>query len=73
MYKNIIGVEGMKCPKCEERVCKAFENAFGAKKASASHKKSVAKFISESEVTAEAAAAALEGTGFKVISCESKG
>ncbi|MBR1764293.1 MAG: cation transporter [Ruminococcus sp.] len=71
MYKNVIGVEGMKCPKCEEKVCKAFEKTFGAKKASASHKKSEAQFLSEAEVTQEAAAAALDGTGFKVVSCTS--
>lgn len=71
MYKTTVGVEGMKCPKCEERVCKAFEKAFSAKKPSASHKDNKAVFLSGEEVSLEQAASALEGTGFKAVSCTS--
>ena len=61
-------LDGMMCSMCESPVNDAVRNSLGVKKVSSSHKKGETVIISEDGVTREQLEAALEGSGYKVLS-----
>lgn len=72
MYKTTVKTDGMMCGMCESHVNDAIRNNIPVKKVSSSYKKGETVIISENELTAEMIAAALNGSGYTVISvtCE---
>ena len=72
MYKTIAKIDGMMCGMCEAHVNEAIRSKLSVKKVSSSHKKGETVIISEGEITAEQLAAALDGSGYKVLSLQSE-
>ncbi len=71
MYKTTIKIDGMMCGMCEAHVNDAVRNAFKIKKVNSSHKEGQTEIISEQEIAQKDLTAAIEKTGYKVISVES--
>ncbi len=72
MYKTTAKIDGMMCGMCEAHVNEAMRSKLSVKKVSSSHKKGETIIISESAFTAEQIAAALEGSGYKVLSIQTE-
>ena len=72
MFKTTAKIDGMMCGMCEAHVNDAIRSNLSIKKVSSSHKKGETVIISEGEITAEQLAAALEGSGYKVLSLQSE-
>ena len=73
MVKTTVKIEGMMCGMCEAHINDTIRKAFPkAKKVSASRKKGEAVFLTENEINAEELRAAIDGTGYKYISCSSE-
>lgn len=68
MYKITLKIEGMACGMCEAHVCDALRNALKPKKVTASHSKGEAVVLSEGPIEETAFAAALNGTGYALLS-----
>ena len=73
MYKTTIKIDGMMCGMCESHVNDAIRTKLFVKKVSSSHKKGETIIISENELTKQMVTAALDGSGYTVMSvtCES--
>ncbi len=74
MFRTTAKIEGMMCHMCEQHVDKALKEKLGAQKVKSSHKKGESVILSETELTQAQIEAALEGSGYKVlsVSCETK-
>ena len=72
MYKTTAKIDGMMCSMCEAHVNEALRNKLSVKKVSSSYKKDETVIISESEMTEEQIIAALDGSGYKVLSVQSE-
>lgn len=72
MYKTTAKIDGMMCGMCEAHVNDAIRSKLSVKKVSSSHKKGETVIISEGEITAEKISAALDGSGYKVLSVQSE-
>ena len=72
MYKTTAKIDGMMCGMCESHINEAMRSKLSIKKVSSSHKKGETVIISEGEITAEQLAAALDGSGYKVLSLQSE-
>ena len=72
MYRTTAKIDGMMCGMCEAHVNDAIRAKISVKKITSSHKKGETIIISESEITAEQLAAALDGSGYKVLSMQSE-
>ena len=73
MYKTTVKIEGMVCSMCQAHVCDAIRNAFPqAKKVAASVKRGEATFLTEALIEEENLKAAVEPTGYKVLSVSSE-
>ena len=72
MFKTTTKIDGMMCGMCEAHVNEALRSKLSVKKISSSHKKGETVIISESAFTAEQIAAALDGSGYKVLSAQSE-
>ena len=72
MYKITVKIDGMMCGMCESHINDAIRNKMPVKKVSSSPKKGETVIISESELTTEMIAAALDGSGYRVLNviCE---
>ena len=72
MYKTTVKIDGMMCGMCESHINDAIRAKMPVKKVSSSHKKGETVIISESKLTTEMIAAALDGSGYNVMSvtCE---
>ena len=68
MFKTIVKIDGMMCGMCESHVNDAIRAKLSVKKVTSSHKKGEAVIISENELTTERITAALDGTGYTVLS-----
>lgn len=72
MYKTTVKIDGMMCGMCESHINDAIRTKLSVKKVSSSHKKGETVIISENELSAEAIATALDGSGYGVLNviCE---
>ncbi|MBR4555294.1 MAG: ATPase P [Ruminococcus sp.] len=61
-------IDGMMCPMCESHVNDAVRKNLTAKKVTSSHRKGETVIISDESITREQLEAALEGSGYKVLS-----
>ena len=68
MKKITMKIDGMMCGMCESHVNDAVRNAFKVKKVSSSHTKGETVILSENEINEEELRAAVEKTGYKVLS-----
>lgn len=70
MLKITLTVEGMACPKCEARVCKAIEAAFSVESVTASHEKNRVEIICQASISEEAIRAVIpEGFTMTAYRC----
>ena len=72
MYKTTVRIDGMMCGMCETHVNDAIRAKLSVKKVSSSHKKGETVILSENELTQEMITAALNNSGYTVMSviCE---
>ncbi len=72
MYKTTAKIDGMMCGMCEAHVNDAIRAKLVTKKVTSSHKKGETVVIAENAFTAEQLSAALDGSGYKVLSARSE-
>ncbi|MBR3562030.1 MAG: cation transporter [Oscillospiraceae bacterium] len=68
MVKTTLTVDGMMCPMCESHVNDAVRGAMTVKKVTSSHKKGVTEIISPDAPDEQTLRAAIEATGYRVLS-----
>lgn len=68
MKKIVIGIDGMKCSGCENRINDAIKNAFPVKKVTSSHVKKETVITTEVDIPEAQITAMLTGMGFNVLS-----
>ena len=71
MNKVTVKIDGMMCGMCEAHVNDAVRKAFSVKKVTSSHAKGETVILSEYPIDEEALRAAIDATGYKVLSVES--
>ena len=71
MVKTTLAIDGMMCSMCESHVNDAVRGAMRVKKVTSSHKKGVTEILSDDAPDEEALRAAVEATGYRVLSYES--
>ncbi len=72
MTKTIIKIDGMSCSMCEAHINDTVRKAFDVKKVSSSHKTGIAEIISKEPISEDAIKAAIDPTGYTVLSFESE-
>ena len=72
MYQTTMKIDGMMCSMCESHVNDAVRSAFPVKKVTSSHSKGETVILSEAPLDEGALPAAMEPTGYKVLSIEAK-
>ncbi len=72
MYKTTVKIDGMACSMCEAHVNDAVRRAFKVKKVTSSHKSGTCTILSETAPGQAELAAALDPTGYRVLSVESE-
>lgn len=72
MVKTVLKIDGMACSMCEAHVNDAVRRAFTVKKVASSHRKGTCEVVSEGEIDTSALTAAVEATGYRVLSVESE-
>ena len=72
MNKTIVKIDGMMCSMCESHVNDAIRSKLSVKKVTSSHKKGETVVISDEALTAKQIEAALDGSGYKVLSVDSQ-
>ena len=70
MFKTTLTIDGMMCSMCESHVNDAVRGAMTVKKVTSSHKKGVTEIVSEGAPDGEKLRAAIEATGYRVLSYE---
>lgn len=68
MLKITVKVDGMRCGMCESHVNDAVRRAFPVKKVTSSHGKGETVILTETELSEERLRAAINATGYEVIS-----
>ena len=68
MYQTTMKIDGMMCSMCESHVNDAVRSAFPVKKVTSSHSKGETVILSEAPLDESALRAAMEPTGYKVLS-----
>ena len=68
MVKTTLIIDGMMCSMCESHVNDAVRGAMPVKKVTSSHKKGVTEILSEETPSEETLRAAIETTGYRVLS-----
>lgn len=68
MKKYIIGIDGMRCPMCEQHVEEAVKKKLPLHKAKANHRKNVLTVYSEADLSEADFKAALDPTGYRTLS-----
>ena len=72
MYKTTVRIDGMMCGMCESHVNNAIRAKLSVRKVSSSHKKGETVIISDNELTQQMITAALDGSGYNVMSVNCK-
>lgn len=72
MVKTTLQIDGMMCSMCESHINDAVRNAFSIKKVSSSHKKGTCEIVSAEALDEAKLRAAVEATGYRVLSCASE-
>ena len=68
MWKITAKIDGMMCGMCEAHVNDAVRKAFPVKKVSSSHGKGETVIITEEDIAEDALGAAVEETGYRLLS-----
>ena len=68
MYKTTVLIDGMACGMCEAHVNDAVRSAVNVRSVSSSYKKGVSEIVTDAEPDTDAIKAAIEKTGYRVIS-----
>ena len=71
MEKITVMIDGMMCGMCESHVNDAIRRVFPVKKVSSSHAKGETVILTEKPIDEAALRAAIDATGYKVLSVES--
>ncbi len=72
MIKTTLKIDGMACSMCESHVNDAVRSAVAVKKVTSSHTKGVTEIFSEAAPDEAALRAAIEKTGYRVLSVQSE-
>ncbi|MCD8391256.1 MAG: cation transporter [Firmicutes bacterium] len=72
MVKITAKIDGMMCGMCEAHMNDAVRAAFDVKSVKSSHKKGETVIVAENEIPEDALKAAVEKTGYKLISATSE-
>lgn len=72
MYETTAKIDGMMCGHCEAHVNEAVRAHFNVKKVTSSHAKNTTTIVSETPITKDQLADALAGSGYDVVSVDSK-
>ncbi len=72
MVKYTLSVDGMMCGMCESHVNDAVRKAFPGRKVSSSHARGETVVVSEAPLDEEALRAAVNATGYRVLSVRSE-
>ena len=68
MLKITLKIDGMMCSMCESHVSDAVRRAFPVKKVTSSHSKGETMILTETDIPDEQLRAAVEPTGYRVLS-----
>lgn len=68
MVKTTLTIDGMMCSMCESHVNDAVRGAMRVKKVTSSHKKGLTEILSDDTPDEETLRAAIEATGYRVLS-----
>ena len=72
MIKTTLKIDGMACSMCESHVNDAVRNAMSVKKVTSSHTKGVTEILSDAAPDENTLRAAIEKTGYHVLSVQSE-
>lgn len=72
MYETILHIDGMACAMCESHVNDAVRRVVDAKKVKSSHKKGETVVLTDAPVDESALSAAINSTGYRVLSVSSR-
>lgn len=72
MYVTNVGIDGMMCGQCESHVSSLLSKIKGALTVKASHFKKRASICSPDSISTEQVEEALKGSGYRVLSYESR-
>ncbi len=72
MNKITLKIDGMMCGMCETHVNEAVRKAFPVKKVSSSHTKGETEILTEQPIDEAKLRAAIDATGYKVLSVQSE-
>lgn len=70
MEKITVKIDGMMCGMCESHVNDAVRKSFSVKKVASSHSKGETIILTASDISEEQLRAAIEPTGYKVLSVQ---
>ena len=68
MIKTTLSIDGMMCSMCEAHINDAVRKALPVKKVSSSHRKGQTEILSEATLDEAALRAAIEATGYRLLS-----
>ncbi len=68
MLKITLKIDGMMCGMCESHINDAIRRAFSVKKVMSSHGKGETVILTESDIREEKLRAAIESTGYRILS-----
>ena len=68
MIKTTLSIDGMMCSMCEAHINDAVRKALPVKKVSSSHRKGQTEILSEAPLDEAALRAAIEATGYRLLS-----
>ncbi len=72
MVQITVKIEGMACGMCESHINDAVRRAFSVKKVTSSHKRGETVILTEADITEAQLRTAIEPTGYRVLSVESR-
>jgi len=72
MLKYTVGIDGMMCSMCEAHVTDTLRKSLGVQNIKASHSKGQATFTTEAPVSEDRIRAAIDPTGYTVMSVSSE-
>ena len=72
MKKITLKIDGMMCSMCESHINEAVRKALSVKKVTSSHAKGETVILAEEPIDETALRAAIDATGYKVLSVESE-
>lgn len=72
MVKITLGIDGMACGMCEAHINDTVRASFKVKKVTSSHSKRETVIVAENEIDESALKAAIDKTGYKMVSYKSE-